>query len=151
MEDHLAYWFTFKLIIQIIVCVVAYVLWKYLLNKPLGQQTVLDKMIQDHIITSIVNNFTSGLIYLKFREQYSHDMAMALLAANQAALMIYLLQIMMIIIIRYLYIFHPGFMNETSDNVVILVTRSFLGLGALASVLLNDYRGEGGLEYNYIT
>ena len=42
-------------------------------------------------------------------------------------------------------------MNETSDNVVILVTRSFLGLGALASVLLNDYRGEGGLEYNYIT
>ena len=64
MEDHLAYWFTFKLIIQIIVC-------------------VLDKMIQDHIITSIVNNFTSGLIYLKFREQYSHDMAMALLAANQ--------------------------------------------------------------------
>ena len=83
MEDHLAYWFTFKLIIQIIVCVVAYVLWKYLLNKPLGQQTVLDKMIQDHIITSIVNNFTSGLIYLKFREQYSHDMAMALLAANQ--------------------------------------------------------------------
>ena len=138
-------------VVQIIVCVVAYVLWKYLASKPLGQQTVLDKMIQDHIVTSIVNNFTSGLIYMKFSDKYSHDIAMSLLAANQAALMVYLLQIMMIIIIRYLYIFHPGFMNETSDNVVILVTRSFLGLGALASVLLNDYGGEGGLEYNYIT
>ena len=64
--------------------------------------------------------------------------------------MVYLLQIMILIIIRYLYIFHPGFMNETSDNVVILVTRSFLGLGALASVFLNDYGGEGGLEYNHL-
>ena len=150
MEDHLAYWLTVKLILQIIVCVVAYVLWNYLASKPLGQQTVLDMMIQDHIITSIVNNFTSGLIYLKFSDKYSHDMAMTLLAANQAALMGYLVQIMMIIIIRYLYIFHPGFMNETNDNVVILVTRSFLGLGALASVFLNDYGGEGGLEYNHL-
>ena len=83
MEDHLAYWLTVKLILQIIVCVVAYVLWKYLASKPLGQQTVLDMMIQDHIITSIVNNFTSGLIYLKFSDNYSHDMAMTLLAATQ--------------------------------------------------------------------
>ena len=59
------------------------------------------------------------MIYLKFSDKYSHDMAMTLLAANQAALMGYLVQIMMIIIIRYLYIFHPGFMNETNDNVVI--------------------------------
>ena len=61
-----------------------------------------------------------------------------------------MLQIMATIGIRYLYIFHPGFMAETKDQKIILATRCFVGLGALTSVFLNDY-GEGGPDYMYLT
>ena len=151
MEGHLVFWFACKVIIQIIGCLIAYIVWKYITGKPLGQQTVLDKMIQDYIIINITNFFTSTFIYIKFSEQYTHEMAMCFLAINQAGLMAWMLQIMATIAIRYLYIFHPGFMAETRDQMIILATRCFVGIGALASIFLNDYGGEGGPDYMYLT
>ena len=65
--------------------------------------------------------------------------------------MAWMLQIMATIAIRYLYIFHPGFMAETRDQMIILATRCFVGIGALASIFLNDYGGEGGPDYMYLT
>ena len=150
MEEHLAFWFACKVVIQIMGCLIAYVVWKYIASKPLGQQTILDRMIQDYIIINVTNFFTSTFIYLKFSKQYSHEMAMCFLAINQAGIMAWMLQIMAKIAIRYLYIFHPGFMNETKDWKIILATRGFIGIGALASVFLNDY-GEGGPDYIYLT
>ena len=150
MEGHLVFWFACKVIIHIIGCLIAYIVWKYITGKPLGQQTVLDKMIQDYIIINITNFFTSTFIYIKFSEQYTHEMAMYILAINLAGLMAWMLQIMATIGIRYLYIFYPGFMAETKDQKIILATRCFVGLGALTSVFLNDY-GEGGPDYMYLT
>ena len=60
-----------------------------------------------------------------------------------------LLQIMATILVRYLYIFYPGFMNETSDGKIVCVTRCFVGLGALVSAFLKDYAN--GPEYRYLT
>ena len=150
MSGHLAFWFACKVAIQIIGCLIAYVVWKYIASKSLGQQTVLDRMILDYIIINITNFFTSTFIYIKFSEQYSHEMAMWILAFNQAGLMAWMLQIMATIGIRYLYIFYPGFMAETKDQKIILATRCFVGLVALTSVILNDY-GEGGPDYMYLT
>ena len=65
--------------------------------------------------------------------------------------MAHLFQIMATIGIRYLYIFQLGFMFETKDRLIILGTRCYVWLGALASVFLNDYRGEGGPDYMYLT
>ena len=146
MEGYLAFWFVCKVVIQIIGCQIAYVVWKYIVSKSLGQQTILDRMILDYIIVNICNFLSGTFIYLKFSEQYTHEMAMCFLAINQAGLMAWMLQIMATIGIRYLYIFHPGFMAETKDQKIILATRCFVGLGALTSVFLNDY-GEGRPDF----
>ena len=144
------YWFVAKLLVQIIACLINYVGWKYLASKPLGRQTILDTMIKDHIIVTTWNFISSTLIYIKFTEHYSHEVAMFVVTLNQLSIMAFLLQILVTIVTRYLYIFHPGFMNETSEKNIVITTRYFVGLGALASAFLDDF-GKGGPEYTYLT
>lgn len=144
------YWLAVMIWVQIIACMINYVLWKYLASKPLGQQTVLDTTIQDYIIVITVNFVARTVSYVKFTESYSHELAMCIVTISQSTIMALLLQIMVTIGIRYMYIFHTGFMNETSDKNISFVTRCFVGFGVLLSVILNDY-GKGGPEYSFLT
>ena len=118
------YWLAILISVQIIASMINYVLWKYLKSKPLGQQTVLDVMIKDHIVVSTANFLARTLIYVKFTESYSHEVAMCILAFSVSGIMALLLQIFVTILIRYLYIFNNVFMNERSDLKIVMATRS---------------------------
>ena len=149
MEEHLVYWLAIMTLVQIIACMINYVLWKYSKSKPLGQQTILDVAIQDFIKITMINFLTRTLIYVKVTRSYSHEVAIGIVTVSKMGSMASLLQIMATILVRYLYIFYPGFMNETSDSKIVSVTRCFVGLGALVSALLKDYAN--GPEYRYLT
>ena len=149
MEDHVAYWFAAKNIAHTIACLIFYIVWKYSESKPLGQQTILDILIKDTIRIAVANFTFSNLIYIKFKDNYNHEETMGILTLTQSSMMAYLLQIMVTILIRYLYIFHPGFMHDKSDKNITRATRIFVGLGTLASPFLNDF-GKGGPEYAYL-
>ena len=150
MDQHLMFWLVIKILQQIVSCLIFYVIWKYLSSKPLGHRTILDVLIKDNIVVCTTCFITVTFIYLKFVDVYSHEAATIILMINQSAMTAFLLQLMVTNVIRYLYIFHPGFMHDTKDQTIMRATRTYVGLGSVASAFLNDY-GKGGIEYSYLT
>ena len=151
MDDVLKLWFAAKIIINFIALFIFYLYWKYLDNKPLGMQTVLDPMVKDFMLLNTIAFFTSSLVYIKFQDNYSHEVATTIIRINYATGGVAILLLLMAtIIIRYLYIFHPGFLNETNDQTITRMTRSFVGIGSIVSVF-NESFATNGPEYQHLT
>ena len=151
MDNILKLWFIAKVIVNFIAIFMFYLYWKYLENKPLGMQTVLDLMVKDFMCLNTIAFFTSSLVYIKFQDNYSHEVALTIICVNYATGGIAILLLLMAtIVIRYLCIFHPGFMYETNDQTIMLATRSFVGIGSIVGVFMENFTKEGP-EYQYLT
>ena len=151
MDDILKLWFIAKVIVNFIAIFIFYLYWKYLDNKPLGMQTVLDYMVKDFMLLNILAFFTSSLVYIKFQDNYSHEVAVTIICFNYTTGgMAILLLLMATTIIRYMYIFHPGLMFETNDQTIMLLTRSFVGIGSIVCAFMENFT-KGGPEYQYLT
>ena len=144
------FWLVIKIFQQIVSCLIFYVVWKYLSSKPLGHRTILDVLIKDNIIVCTTCFITVTFIYLKFVNVYSHEAATSILMINQSAMTAFLLQLMVTNVIRYLYIFHPGFLYQFNDQTITRMTRSFVGIGSIVSVFVENFANEGP-EYQYLT
>ena len=151
MDDVLKLWFGAKIIVNFIAIFIFYLYWKYLENKPLGMQTVLDQLVKDFMLLNTFAFFTSSLVYIKFQDNYSHEVAMTIIRINYATGGVAILLLLMAtIIIRYLYIFHPGFLYEFNDQTITRITRSSVGIGSIVSVFMENFAKEGP-EYQYLT
>ena len=151
MDDILKLWFAAKIIVNFIAIFIFYLYWKYLGNKPLGMQTVLDLMAKDFMCLNTIAFFTSSLVYIKFYENYSSEVAMIIIRINyMTGGVAILLMLMAAIVIRYLYICYSGFMYETNDQMIMLVTRCFVGFGSITFAFLEEFT-KAGPEYIYLT
>ena len=151
MDDVLKLWFIAKVIVNLAAIFIFYLYWKYLENKPLGMQTVLDMLVKDFMRLNTLAFFTSSLVYIKFQDNYSHEVAVTIICINYATGgMAILFLLMATIVIRYLYIFHPGFMYDTKDQTIILATRSFVAIGSIVSLSMENFTKKGP-EYQYLT
>ena len=151
MDDILKLWFAAKIIVNFIAIFIFYLYWKYLENKPLGMQTVLDLMAKDFMCLNTIAFFTSSLVYIKFHENYSAEVAMIIIRINyMTGGIAILLMLMAAIVIRYLYICYPGLMYETNDQNIMLVTRCFVGVGSITCAFLEEFT-KAGPEYIYLT
>ena len=150
MDDVLKLWFIAKVIVNLVAIFIFYLYWKYLENKPLGMQTVLDMLVKDFMRLNTLAFFTSSLVYIKFQDNYSHEVAVTIICINYATGgMAILFLLMATIVIRYLYIFHPGFMYKTKDQTIILATRSFVAIGSIVSLSMENFTKKGP-EYQYL-
>ena len=143
-------WLEMKVISNVIAAGFLVLIWKYLKNKPLGMQTLLDSMIRDCILIVAPNLITSNLMFIKFKEEYSHETAMILIKTNQFAMMAWFLQVFVTVTIRYLSIFHQGILNEIKDSTIVVISRIIVGTSALGLTLLDDF-GIGGPQYVFLT
>ena len=151
MDDILKLWFAAKIIVNFIALFIFYLYWKYLDNKPLGMQTVLDPMVKDFMLLNAIAFFTSSLVYIKIQDNYSHEVATTIIRINYATGGVAILLLLMAtIVIRYLYIFHPGFLYQFNDHTITWTTRSFVGIGSIVSVFMENFAKEGP-EYQYLT
>ena len=115
-------WLDIKVISNLIAAGILVLIWKYLKNKPLGMQTLLDSMIRDCILIVAPNLITSNLMFIKFKEEYSHETAMILIKTNQFAMMAWFLQVFVTVTIRYLSIFHQGILTESGIYLFVAIS-----------------------------
>ena len=137
-------WLDMKVLFNLIATGILVLIWKYLKNKPLGMQTLLDSMIRDCILIVAPNLITSNLMFIKFKEEYSHETAMILIKTNQLAMMAWFLQVFVTVTIRYLSIFHQGILNEIKGSIIVVLSRIIVGTSALGLTL-------GGPQYVFLT
>ena len=142
------FWFFVKLSANIVACLIFYAIWNYLKRKPLGMPTVLDLMIFDYITLNVFGFLTSYIVYIKFADNWSHESTMAVMHLTHFAVIAIIKQIMAFVGIRYIYVFHPGLAHETSDRKIMVISRCFVGIGALISEFVDDF-GRGGPDYTY--
>ena len=115
-------WLDMKVLSNLIAAGILVLIWKYLKNKPLGMQTLLDSMIRDCILIVAPNLITSNLVFIKFQEEYSHETAIILIKTNQFVMMAWFLQVFATVTIRYLSIFHQEILNEIKDSTIVRVS-----------------------------
>ena len=150
MEAIVQFWLDMKVLFNLIASAILILIWKYLRNKPLGMQTLFDSMIKDYILIVFANFISSNLIFIKFKDEYSHETAMTLIKIQTCVAVAMFLQIFIALIIRYMSIFHQGYLNDFKDSVIVFISRIFVGISAVVISILED-SGEGGAQYVFLT
>ena len=150
MEAIVQFWLDMKVLFNLIASAILILIWKYLRNKPLGMQTLFDSMIKDYILIVFANFISSNLIFIKFKDEYSHEIAMTLIKIQTCVAVAMFLQIFIALIIRYMSIFHQGYLNDFKDSVIVFISRIFVGISAVVISILED-SGEGGAQYVFLT
>ena len=72
---------------------IAFIVLKYLSQKALGMQTILDHMTKDYIKICIVNIIMSWLTSFKFIHSYEHHIAITILMCNYFSILAWFWQI----------------------------------------------------------
>ena len=129
----------------------AYLIWKYFNKKALGMQTILDQVVKDFILIRIVDAIPSWTVTLKFENQpYDYYIALAIVTSFYFTTMATFFQMFVIVVIRYLSIFHHTMLNSVDEIKIIRTTRLFVGMMSLISTLL-EAPWRGSLIADYIT
>ena len=145
-----------KIICCVASCMLYYLVWKYLKQKALGMQTLLDLVIKDHILVQTFVNIMTTLPVIKTRyvcqsdENCNHILALIMLHVGHFSFAVFLLQIFVTIGIRYMSIFHQTVLNDIPDKKIIRTCRIFVFCFAVMSNLLDNI-GPGDHVYAYLT
>ena len=79
------------------------IIWAYLSKKPLGMQTIYDRMIKDLILTSIPTNVTAWIINIRWVFNWNHFLAEIVLITSYWSSMSFFAQIINMYFIRYFF------------------------------------------------
>ena len=138
------FWLIIKVVSNLISAVIFIRIWKYLEKKPLGMQTLLDLFIKDHIRLMTIHMIVTSLAFVEIKQVYpqigessSHITAVTLLYVFNFTIMAFFVQILTSTIIKYLAIFHQGYLDEIEERKIVRVTRFIVGVTAFTSVALS--------------
>ena len=127
----------------------AYMVLKYLNHKALGMQTINDQMIKDKIYTSSLYwfiNIISEIIFNYKANPLNHNLALFIALMNAFVVIASVWQMSVLLVIRYMSVFYQNVMNNVDDCLIIKITRSFVGLTALISVIAMDFENIHGFQ-----
>ena len=96
-----------------------------------------------------MNLVTSWFVLVKFGITYAKPLAYGIVATNYFSVTAYFWQIFVTLGIRYLSIFHSSILDNIEDQRVIQWSRSFVGMAALVSTLIENF--ENGTIFAYLT
>ena len=119
---------------------IAFMVLKYLNQKALGMQTILDQMIKDQIylVMSIWATDIMVIISIEFMTPLNPYIALTITFLNRVCLIAGIWQIYAILVIRYLSIFYQNLMNCVDVSLVKRVARSFVAIISIISILISD-------------
>ena len=151
MSNETIFLYTVLAIFGIIGMIVAYLILKYLNQKPLGMQTIYDQMIKDqtYLTLSLWTVHTITLTSIEFMEPINHIIALALSLLNLMLLLAKIWQFSMILVIRYFSVFYQNIMNSLDECFVKRLVRSFVGIVSIISALISDL--ENTVVYQQMT
>ena len=118
----------------------AYLVLKYLNQKALGMQTILDQMIKDRIYLamSIWATEIMVIISIEFMTPLNPYIALTITFLNRVCLIAGIWQFSAILVVRYLSVFHQNLMNCIDETLVKRVARSVVGFKSIISILISD-------------
>ena len=144
------YLLVLRSIFTIILFSIGYLVTKYLDNKPLGMQTILDYVVKDFIKIFIVRIIIAWLYFGKFLNQsYGHYLSLLLVQCQKYSNFAILTQTIIAVILRYIYVFHQNILNIYEDSKIILMMRSLLGIFCLIETLADISATENRIDYNH--
>ena len=125
------------LILLIISFCIYYIIKRYLNNKPLGMQTILDQVVKDLINTLIVYDILIWLYFgVKYTNQFiGHHLSLIAVLCCKFTNFAVVMQIIISVVLRYFYVFHQNILNLFEDSKIILMSRSLLGIVCLIVTL----------------
>ena len=92
-------------------------IWSYLSKKPLGMQTFFDQMIKDLLVTCTLCTWTSSLTTLGWGPfSLWPDLALVYMVVQLLSGTAMFTQMMMVVLVRYLYIFHSTAIDSIDEK-----------------------------------
>ena len=151
MSSETTYLYTLIAILGIVSMIVAYLILKYLNQKALGMQTIIDQMIKDQIHLTMPLWTISFIILTSIQcmTPINHNIALALCLLSHMLLLAKVWQFSVTLVIRYFSVFYQNIMNSLDECLVKRLTRSFVGIVSIISALISDL--ENTVVYQQMT
>ena len=146
MESGLVLILCLKVFFTFLATTIFYLIWKYINQKALGMQTLLDLMVKDYIKLLTMMSLINFLALIKIDEIFpqidnifKHYWSLGIFFINLVAFMSNIFQMCASMIIRYLTIFHQSKLNEIEDKTILNRTRLSVGILSFAAAIVNGF------------
>ena len=126
MSTERSIWLTLKALSEAVAFINYRLMWKYLNHKALGMQTVFDQTLKVLIQSFLSLTLSSWLVFVKMTEKYDEMIALVLTKFHYFMLIWTYLWSLVLVLTRYLIIFHHEVMDNMEDSKYIKVRLSIL-------------------------
>ena len=135
------------LVLILFIAILSYQVWRYLNNKSLGQETILDKMVKDFIIFLMCIMIFNWITWIKVVPKYNYHIAMTLMKIGLTFRVCLVAQTLVYWIARYLLVFHFAIINNFDEITIKLASRTFIAILVLFCVIFEDLTKDVKLKY----
>ena len=151
MEHQVIFLYLLRAFLGIWVIFIGCMSLKYINQKALGMVTIFDHMIQDLIYLSILNWMAQIILdlFLEFMVPLNHSIAKLVTFLCHIVRLLFVWQINVIFVIRYLSVFYQNVLNSSDDYCIKRITRCFIGSVSVMSLILYD--SENSNTYSLLT
>ena len=129
----------FQVLLLLLETYIAYLSLEYLKKKPLGMQTVLDKLVKDTIMCVLLHQvlrvFVSHLM-CQFARQLGNDVALIVSKLVIFLTAMRLWQFFSVIIVRYMLVFYHTYLNMFDEKVTRRIIRGFVCISSATIAFL---------------
>ena len=142
MVTEAVFWYIIRAVSGTVSIFTAYVVLKYLNKKALSMRTIFDEIVKDYIYLKIIDSLANIVmdIVMNFLIPVNNNIAMLIIISRRTIVMAGIFQLIAIMLIRYLYVFHQTLLNN--EFLVMFMTRFFVTCTALTTVNNIDRRFE---------
>ena len=145
--------YVFSVVFGLLIVCVAYLVVTYLNKKALGMQTLVDQMVKDIIYLSVFFEIIHSVarLIIQLTRPISHSMAVLVTLVIQFVRLTGLLQLNMIFLMRYLYVFHYANLNIVDEKLMKRITRCSVGILSTILTLMAMSNVENLYAYQHLT
>ena len=151
MESQVIFLFLIRGFLGIWALFIAYMSLKYINQKALGMVTIFDHMIQDLIYLSMLH-WTAQIhldLFLEFMAPVNQSIAKLITFICHILRLLFVWQLNVIFVIRYLSIFYQNVLNSSDDCCINRITRCLIVSVSVITLILYD--SENSNTYSLLT
>ena len=151
MEHQVIFLYLLRAFLVIWAFHLGYIALKYINQKALGMVTIFDHMIQDLIYLSMLHWIAQIILdlFLEFMVPLNHSISQLVTFLCHIVRLLFVWQINVIFVIRYLSVFYQIVLNSFDDCCIKRITRCLIGSVSLMSLILYD--SENSNTYSLLT
>ena len=140
MVTEAVFWYIIRAVSGTVSIFTAYVVLKYLNKKVLSMRTIFDEIVKDYIYLKIIDWLANIVmdIVVNFLIPVNNNVAMLIIISRRTIVMAGIFQLIAIMLIRYLYVFHQTLLNN--EMLVIFMIRLLVACTALTTTLIGDLK-----------